>query len=122
MPKGEMFTTAYYIRNIFTEIAVRHGMERGERKLVVHAGNAKPHTAKVTRVFCDDNYGELHYIRYIHRTSRTWFPLIFSGFLFGHLKDRFEGQQFGFADEFLSGVRKILDEISVDTLEMFFRE
>jgi hypothetical protein len=30
--------------------------ERGERRLVVHADNAGPHTAKVTRAFCDSNF------------------------------------------------------------------
>jgi hypothetical protein len=58
----------------------------------------------------------------IHCSRRTQCPLIFSCFLFGYLNNRFQGQQFGSADELLSGVRKILDEISVDTLEAVFRE
>jgi hypothetical protein len=32
------------------------GMERGERRLAVHADNARPHTRKVTRAFCYDNF------------------------------------------------------------------
>jgi hypothetical protein len=55
MPKGEMFRAAYDIRNIRTEIVAWRG-ERGERRLVVHADNARPHPAKVTRAFCDDNF------------------------------------------------------------------
>jgi hypothetical protein len=55
MPKGEMFTAAYYIRNILTAIVACRG-ERGERRLVVHAENARPHTAKVTRAFYDGNF------------------------------------------------------------------
>jgi hypothetical protein len=43
-------------------------------------------------------------------------------FLFGHLKNRLQGQQFASADELLSRVREILDEISVDSLEAVFRE
>jgi hypothetical protein len=43
-------------------------------------------------------------------------------FSFGHLKNHLQGQQFGSADELLSGVREILDEISVGTLEAVFRE
>jgi hypothetical protein len=42
--------------------------------------------------------------------------------LFRHLKNRLQGQQFGPAYELLSGVREILNEISVDTLEGVFRE
>jgi hypothetical protein len=60
IPKGEMFTTAYYIRiseypniriseypnirNIIIEIIARYG--EGERRLIVHADNARPHIAK----------------------------------------------------------------------------
>jgi hypothetical protein len=42
--------------------------------------------------------------------------------LFGHLKNSLQQQQFGLADELLSGVRKFLDKISVDTLEAVVRE
>jgi hypothetical protein len=42
--------------------------------------------------------------------------------LFENLKNRLQGQEFGSADEFLLGVRKILDEISVGTWEKVFRE
>jgi hypothetical protein len=41
--------------------------------------------------------------------------------LFGHLKNCLQGHQYGSADEFLSGVREIPDEISADTLEAVFR-
>jgi hypothetical protein len=55
IPKGEMFTFAYYIGNILTEIVVGRG-ERDEKRSVMHADNARPHTAKVTKTFCDDNF------------------------------------------------------------------
>jgi hypothetical protein len=42
--------------------------------------------------------------------------------LFGHLKNRLQGQQFGFADELISEVREILDEISVNALKAVLRE
>jgi hypothetical protein len=42
--------------------------------------------------------------------------------LFEILKNRLQGQHFGSADELLSEVRKIVDEISVGTLETVFRE
>jgi hypothetical protein len=62
---------------------------------------------------------ELHRI---HATRGTEPRLAFSWFLFGDLTNRLQGQQFGLANELLSGVRKILDEISVDTLEAVFRK
>jgi hypothetical protein len=40
--------------------------------------------------------------------------------LFGHLKHRLQGQQFGSAYELLSGDRSILDEISFVTLDAVF--
>jgi hypothetical protein len=42
--------------------------------------------------------------------------------LFGQLKNRLQREQFGSADELVSGVRKILDEISADILEEIFQE
>jgi hypothetical protein len=32
------------------------GVERGKRKLAVHADNARAHTAKVTTTFCDEDF------------------------------------------------------------------
>jgi hypothetical protein len=43
-------------------------------------------------------------------------------FLVRHLKNRLQGQQFGPPYEFFSGVRKNLDETSLDILEAVFWE
>jgi hypothetical protein len=55
MRKGEMFTAAYYIRNILNEMVARRG-ERSERRLIMHVDNARPYSAKVRGVFRDDNF------------------------------------------------------------------
>jgi hypothetical protein len=86
-----MHRAAYYIRNILTDIVARRG-ERGERRLVVHANNARLHTAKVTRAFYDDNF-----LRIAPHPSYS--PELAP-----------------------AGVRKILDDISVNTLEAVFGE
>jgi hypothetical protein len=65
---------------------------------------------------------KLHDIYHIQRTPQIWLPLTLLVLLFGHLKNRVQGQQFESADEFLSGVRKILEEISIGTLKAVFRE
>jgi hypothetical protein len=52
--KGAIFMAAYYIHNIVTEIAVRHG-ERRERRLVMHADKVRSPAAKVTGAFYNDN-------------------------------------------------------------------
>jgi hypothetical protein len=43
-------------------------------------------------------------------------------FFFGHFKNGLQGQQFGSADELLSEVRELLDEINIDILEAILRE
>jgi histone-lysine N-methyltransferase SETMAR len=57
MPEGEMSTDACHIRilKIFSSKLLL-GMEKGERRLIMHTDNARLHTAKVTRAFCDDNF------------------------------------------------------------------
>jgi hypothetical protein len=48
---------AQCIRNILGEIVARRGVERRKRRLVVLArDHARPHAAKMTRAFCDDNF------------------------------------------------------------------
>jgi hypothetical protein len=61
------------------------GVKRGERRLVVDADKVRPHTAKVTRTFCDDNF--LRIARDLHPLySPDWAS---SGvFLFGCLRNR----------------------------------
>jgi hypothetical protein len=86
----------------------------------VHADNARSYTAKVRKAFCDDNFLRIA----PHPPYPSYSPdLAPSDFiLFGNLKNRLQGQQFGSAYELLSGVRNSLDEISVETLEVIFRE
>jgi hypothetical protein len=89
MPKGEMLRTAHYIPNILTEIIARRGVERGERRLVVHADNAKPDSAKMTRAFCDDNFLRIA----PHPPYSTDLASSdFSCFLFGDLKTRLQSK------------------------------
>jgi hypothetical protein len=46
MPKGEMFTVTYYIQNILIKIIAQREVERGERRLVMHLDNTRPHMTK----------------------------------------------------------------------------
>jgi hypothetical protein len=122
MPKGETFTATYYIRNILTEIVVRRG-EKRESMLVMQADNARPHTATVRRAFCNGSFCELHHIHNIYPHVSPHLALShISCVFFGHLRKRLQRQEFGSADELLSEVREILDEISADTLEAVFWE
>jgi hypothetical protein len=91
-----MIKAAYHIRNILTEIVARRG-QRGERRLVVHAYNARPHPAKMTRAFCDDNFLRIashppHPSDSPDLASSDLFLFLVSCFLFGHLKNCLQGQ------------------------------
>jgi hypothetical protein len=81
---------------------------------------ARPHPAKVTRAFRDHNF--LRIAPHPFDSPGLAPSDLFLFFLFRHLKNRLQGQQFGSADELLSSVRKILDELGVDILKMIFRE
>jgi hypothetical protein len=86
--KGEMLAAAYDIWNILAGIVARRG-ERSERKLAVHADNARPHPAKVTRAFCDDNFLRIA----LHPRSSPDLDLSdFSCFLFGYLQSHFQSK------------------------------
>jgi hypothetical protein len=71
----------------------------------------------VTKAFCDDNF-----LRIAPHPPYSPDLAASGSFLFGDLKKRLRGQQFESVDEFPSGVREILDEISADILEATFRE
>jgi hypothetical protein len=65
----------------------------------------------VARALCE--------LRHIHTAPQTELRLTF---LVCASQNRLEAQQFGSADEHLSGVRDVLEEVSVDNLEAVFRE
>jgi transposase len=80
LPKGMSFNAEYYRDNILTELLPLQPQADG-RRLVLHADNARVHTARKCQAFCTDN--------------RLW-PAILppyspdltpsNFFLFGHLK------------------------------------
>jgi hypothetical protein len=87
-PYGFQIVDAYYVRNIVAEIAALRG-ERSERKLMAHAGNARPHTAKVRWAFCDENF-----LRIASHSHAPYSPHLAPSdfFLFRHLKNCLKGQ------------------------------
>jgi hypothetical protein len=55
MPNGFQFNANYYVAQILGPISVWRGTQIGRtnRKLISHADNARPHTAKVTLDFME---------------------------------------------------------------------
>jgi hypothetical protein len=96
------------------------GVERGERRLVLHAENARPHAANVTRAFCGD---DVLRIAPHPPYSPDFAPSGFS--LFSCLeisKSASEDKNSGLQMNFSRESEEIVDEISVDTLEAVFRK
>jgi hypothetical protein len=55
LPKGQKWTSQYYIDHILPEIcALRDARDRW--KFVVHADNARPHVAKRVKQYLEDNH------------------------------------------------------------------
>jgi histone-lysine N-methyltransferase SETMAR len=54
VPKGRSFNAEYYHDNIFAALTQLQPENDGE-KLVVHADNARAHTAQKCRTFCEEN-------------------------------------------------------------------
>jgi hypothetical protein len=54
LPKGQKWTSQYYMDHILPEICALHDA-RDRRKLVVHADNARSHVAKRVKQYLEDN-------------------------------------------------------------------
>jgi transposase len=114
LPKGRRFDGEYYRDNILTEL-IRLHPQAGERNLLLHADNARPHTAQKCRTFCAENGLQL-------ATHQPYSPDLASSdfFLFGYVKDRLQGIVFASREELLAGIREVLDGISPGTLPRVF--
>jgi hypothetical protein len=55
--KGRKFTASYYIAEILEPLSQWRSIEAvgSERKLLVHADNARPHTAKLSTRYFNEN-------------------------------------------------------------------
>jgi hypothetical protein len=92
LPKGQKWTSQYYINHILPEICAP-GDVRDRRKLVVHAGNARPHVAKKIKQYLEDNnLKNAPHAPY----SPDFAPSDF--FLFGHVKRLPQGTGFQTAE------------------------
>jgi hypothetical protein len=115
LPKDSRFNTEYYHVNIPPEFLPLRSHVDG-RRLVIHAGNARPHTAQKYRTFCEENRPLLT----VHPPdSPDITPSDF--FLFGHIKYCLQGIAFPSSEELLVAIHEIVAAISRPTLEGVFR-
>jgi hypothetical protein len=117
LPKGFKFNVSDYMTQILDLLSKwrRTQVKRTNRKLIVHADNAHPHTAKMTSQLMEQNLMQ----RASHPAlSPALAPSDF--YLFGHIKQLLSGCQFADQDSLLHVVSHILVGIEKVTLETVF--
>ena len=117
LPESERFTAEYFINNILKDLCekTRQLPNRGNRKVIVHYDNARPHTARKVTRFLEEN----HMKKAPHPSySPDIAPCDF--FLFGYIKQKLQGEYFESVDSLLERVLEILDDISPGTLHSTF--
>jgi histone-lysine N-methyltransferase SETMAR len=108
-PKGRSFNAEYYRYNILAALTQLQP-EDDERKLVVHADNARAHIAQKYRAFCEENGLRLA----LHPPySPDLRPSDF--FLFGSVKERLKGMVFPSYEELLDAIGEVVTGIESET-------
>jgi hypothetical protein len=117
LPKEFKFNASYYVTQIFDPLSKwrRTQVERTNRKLIVHANNALPHTAKMTSQFMGQNLMQ----RAPHPAYSP--DLALSNFyVFGYVRQLLSGCQFADQDSLLQAVSDSLVAIEKVTLGSIF--
>jgi hypothetical protein len=114
LPKGNTFDAEYDRVDILAEPLPFRSKVDG-RRLVAHVDNARPHTGRKCRAFCEENRFRLA----VHPpNSSDLAPSDFS--LFGHIKYCLQGITFPFGEELLAAIHEIVGAITRATLEEVF--
>jgi hypothetical protein len=105
LEKDRKFNAGYYIAEILEPLSQWRSIEAtgNERKLSVHANNARPHTTKLsTQYFNENRMKSTPHPPY----SPDFAPSAFH--LFGYVKRCLAGLSFEDADQFLAAVEGVL--------------
>jgi histone-lysine N-methyltransferase SETMAR len=106
--KGCKFNTGYYIAEILNPLSQWCSIKAAgnERKLLVHADNARPHTAKLSiQYFNENRMKSARHPPYSPDLAPSDF------FLFGYAKRCLAGLSFDDADQRLAAVEGVLEGI-----------
>jgi histone-lysine N-methyltransferase SETMAR len=108
LEKGRKFNAGYYIAEILEPLSSWRSIEAAgnERKLLVHADNARPHTAKLSTQYCNENRMKL---APLPPYSPDLAPSDF--YLIGYVKRCLAGLLFEDADQLLAAVECVLEGI-----------
>jgi histone-lysine N-methyltransferase SETMAR len=119
LEKGRKFNVGYYIAEILKPLCQWRSIESAgnERKLWVHADNARPHTVKLsTQRFNENRMKSAPHPPY----SPDLAPSNFCRF--GYAKKCLAGLSFEDADQLLAAVEDVLEGIQKVTLQAVFLE
>jgi transposase len=114
LPKGRTFNTEYYRDNILAALT-RSQPEDNVRKLVVHADNARAHTAQKCRTFCEENR-----LRLAPHPPYSSDLAPSDLFLFGYVKERLKGIVFPSYEELLDSIGEVVTGVESETLTAMF--
>jgi transposase len=103
LPNGRTFNAEYYRDNIRAALTQFQPEDNG-RKLVVHADNARVHTAQKCRTFCEEN-------RLRPAAHPPYLPdLAPSDFLlFGYVKERMKGMVLPTCEKSLDAISEVVN-------------
>jgi transposase len=111
LPKGNTFNAEDYRVNILTEFLLLRPQVDG-RRLVIHAGNARPRTGRKCQAFCEEKRFRLAvHPPYLPNLAPCDF------LLFGHLKHYLQGIGFPSREALLAAIHEIVGAILRPTLE-----
>jgi hypothetical protein len=114
LPKGRTFNAEYHHDNIFAALTQLQPEDDG-RKLVVHADNARDHTAQKCRTFCQENG-----LRLVLHPSYSSDLALSDFFMFGYVKERLKGMAFPSYEELLDAIGEVMTRIELATLTAVF--
>jgi transposase len=114
LPKGQKFNTNYYIDRILQSLLESRSTGRGP-DLIIHADNARSHTAQKIFIFCRENRLEMTpNLPYSSNLAPSDF------LLFGHVKHVLEGVEFPSEETLLAAIQRILSDLTGDILRAIF--
>jgi histone-lysine N-methyltransferase SETMAR len=119
LENGRKFNAGYYIAEILESLSQWRPIEAAsnKRKLLVHADNARPHNAKLsTQYFNENRINSMPHPPYSPDLAPSYF------FLSGYVKRCLAGLSFEDADQLLAAVESVLEGIEKVTLQAVFLE
>jgi histone-lysine N-methyltransferase SETMAR len=119
LEKGRKFNAGYYIAEILERLSQWRLIEAAgnERKLLVHDDNARPHTARLsTQYFNENRMKSAPHPPYSLNLAPSDF------YLFGYVKRCLAGLSFEDTDQLLAAVEGVLEGIGKGALQAIFLE